>query len=74
MSGLPRISGRECVRALEHIGFKVVRRKGSHIVLVRESPAAQIVEPDHRELDSGTLRAIIRHSGLGVDEFKALMG
>ena len=74
MSSLPRLSGRECVRALERVGFALVRQKGSHMILVRELPSSQIVVPDHRELDSGTLRAIIRHSGLGVDEFRALLG
>ncbi|MFB3139521.1 MAG: type II toxin-antitoxin system HicA family toxin, partial [Phycisphaerales bacterium] len=29
--------------------------------------------PDHRELDRGTLRAIIRQAGLTVDEFLALL-
>ena len=66
---LPRISGRECVRALDAIGFYVKRQKGSHIVLRRDDPFAQVVVPDHRELDSGTLRGIIRHAGLSVDEF-----
>lgn len=74
MSSLPRVSGRECIRALERVGFALVRQKGSHMIVVRESPPSQIVVPDHRELDSGTLRAIIRHSGLGVDEFRALLG
>jgi len=33
MSKLPRISGRECVRALEGRGFVLKRQKSSHIVL-----------------------------------------
>jgi hypothetical protein len=32
-----------------------------------------VVIPDHRELDRGTLRAIIRHAGLSVDEFLKLL-
>lgn len=32
-----------------------------------------ITMPDHRELDRGTLRAIIRQAGLSVDEFIALL-
>ncbi|MCK4579245.1 MAG: type II toxin-antitoxin system HicA family toxin [Candidatus Marinimicrobia bacterium] len=69
MSKLPRISGRECVRALERAGFYFKRQEGSHIILRRDSPFAQVVVPDHKELDRGTLRAIIRQSGLSVDEF-----
>ena len=39
----------------------------------RDAPFAQLVVPDHRELDRGTLRAIIRQAGLSVDEFVALV-
>jgi predicted RNA binding protein YcfA (HicA-like mRNA interferase family) len=69
MSKLPRISGRECIKALEGAGFHFKRQEGSHIILRRDDPFAQLVVPDHRELDRGTLRAIIRQAGLGVDEF-----
>ena len=73
MSGLPRISGRECVRALARIGFYTRRQRGSHIILRRDEPFGQLVVPDHRELDRGTLRAIIRQAGLGVEEFAELL-
>lgn len=69
MSKLPVISGLECVKALERAGFSFQRQKGSHISLVREEPFAQVVVPDHKELDRGTLRAIIRQAGLSVEEF-----
>jgi predicted RNA binding protein YcfA (HicA-like mRNA interferase family) len=70
---LPKISGRKCVKALEAVGFHVKRQKGSHIVLRRDEPFAQVVVPDHKELDRGTLRGIIRHAGLSVDEFLKLL-
>ncbi|MBI5960656.1 MAG: type II toxin-antitoxin system HicA family toxin [Chloroflexi bacterium] len=73
MSKLPRISGRECIRAFEKIGFRVVRQKGSHIVVRRDNPLAQTVVPDHKELAPGTLRRIIRDAGLSVEEFLALL-
>jgi predicted RNA binding protein YcfA (HicA-like mRNA interferase family) len=73
MSRLPGISGRECVRALERAGFYIRRREGSHIVMRQDTPLAQLVVPDHRELDRGTLRAIIRQAGLSVDEFSKLL-
>jgi predicted RNA binding protein YcfA (HicA-like mRNA interferase family) len=69
MSRLPRISGKKCVKVLEQAGFYVKHQVGSHIVLRRDTPFAQVVVPDHRELDKGTLRAIIRQAGLDVDEF-----
>jgi predicted RNA binding protein YcfA (HicA-like mRNA interferase family) len=73
MSKLPHISGRECVKALERAGFYFKRQHGSHVVLRCDNPFAQVVVPDHDELDRGTLRAIIRQAGLGVDEFVALL-
>jgi len=73
MSKLPRISGRECIKALEKAGFQVKRQEGSHIVLRRTDPFAQLVVPDHKELDRGTLRAIIRQAGMSVEEFSRLL-
>ena len=67
------VSGAECVKALGRIGFEVYRQRGSHIVLIRKSPHAQTTIPNHKELDRGTLRAIIRQTGLTVEEFVALL-
>lgn len=74
MSGLPRVSGREMVKALGEIGYARDRQRGSHIVLRQTVPPhRRITVPDHREVAKGTLRAIIRQAGLTVDEFKALL-
>ena len=73
MSKLPVISGAECVKALEKAGFVVYRQRGSHITLVRATPPAQTTVPNHKELDRGTLRAIIRQAGLTVYEFVGLL-
>jgi len=72
MSKLPVISGRQCVRALERAGFYVRRQTGSHLILRRDDPFAQVVVPDHKVLDRGTLRAI-KGAGLSVNEFVALL-
>lgn len=56
MSNLPRISGREYIRALNRIGFYSKRQEGSHVVLRRDDPFGQVVVPDHKELDRGTLK------------------
>ena len=73
MSKLPRLSGRDCVKALANVGFYQKRQHGSHIVVRRDNPFAQLVVPDHKELDRGTLRAILRQANLSVDEFNALL-
>jgi predicted RNA binding protein YcfA (HicA-like mRNA interferase family) len=74
VSKLPQLSGRECVRALERAGFFVRRQEGSHIILRRTEPFAQVVVPDHKELDRGTLRAIIRQAGITPDDLIRLLG
>ncbi len=73
MSQLPRISGRQCLEALGKIGFYLKRQESSHMILRRDRPFAQVVVPDHKELDRGTLLAIIRQAGLSVDEFAKLL-
>ncbi len=74
MSGLPRVSGREVVKALQKIGYAEDRQRGSHIVLRQTtSPHRRVTVPEHKEVAKGTLRAIIRQAGLTVDEFKALL-
>ncbi len=57
MSGLPVISGKQCIKALEKIGFVVKRQSGSHVILRRNDPYCQISVPNHKVLDRGTLRA-----------------
>lgn len=74
MSQLPCISGREVIKALQKIGYEFDHQRGSHIILRHiEPPHRRLTIPDHDEIAKGTLRAIIRQAGLGVDEFKALL-
>jgi len=73
MTSLPRVSGRECVTALSKKGFQFKRQNGSHTILRREEPFAQVVVPDHKELDRGTLRSILRQAGLTIEEFITLL-
>ena len=69
MSKLPRISGDECVKALGKFGFNLKRQHGSHMILRKDDPFCQVVVPNHKELDTGTLRAIIRQAGINIEEF-----
>ena len=73
MTKLPRISGSECVKTLTKAGFYKKRQHGSQIILRRDDPFAQLVVPDHKELDRGTLRTILRQADLNIDEFVDLV-
>jgi predicted RNA binding protein YcfA (HicA-like mRNA interferase family) len=69
---MPKLSGRAVVKAFGRDGWQVARQKGSHIILVKEGSWATLSVPDHREIAPGTLRSLIRASGLTVDQFAAL--
>ena len=74
MTKLPRgMSGREVVKALQRAGFYIKRQKGSHIVLRRDNPFAQVVVPDHKSVDTGTLASILDGADLSVDDFIKLV-
>ena len=74
MSALPRgLSYRRAVAALKRAGFSVRRQKGSHIVMRRDQPFAQVVVLAHRSIDTGTLGSILAVAGLTVDEFVELL-
>jgi predicted RNA binding protein YcfA (HicA-like mRNA interferase family) len=71
---VPIVSGRDLVRALERTGYVVDRQKGSHIILRHtEPPFRRVTVPDHKEVAKGTLRAILRHTGLTADELARLL-
>jgi predicted RNA binding protein YcfA (HicA-like mRNA interferase family) len=67
------MSGSEVCAILGRHGFKEVRRRGSHIVMQRQEAGSTttVPVPDHKELRLGTLRSIIRQSGLPRSEFEA---
>ncbi|MCC6441735.1 MAG: type II toxin-antitoxin system HicA family toxin [Rhodanobacteraceae bacterium] len=68
---LPPASGADVVKALQRLGFTVIRQKGSHVVM-RRGPVGCVV-PQHRELKVGTLGGVLKQAGIGADEFmKAL--
>ncbi|WP_107669026.1 type II toxin-antitoxin system HicA family toxin [Cyanothece sp. BG0011] len=73
MSKLPVVSGKECIKALEKIGFVTFRQRGSHITMVRENPQCQVTIPNHKTVAKGTLRSIIKQVDLTVDEFIELL-
>ncbi|GBE54965.1 YcfA-like protein [archaeon BMS3Bbin15] len=74
MSKLPVIKGKELVKFLEYIGFKVTRIKGSHVRLKSEDGRATTV-PVHvnRDIPKGLLRKIIREdTEISLEEFSKL--
>lgn len=58
---LPRgVSAARVIRALESLGYRVIRQKGSHVRLQHEGPPVHtITVPLHNPLKTGTLHAIL---------------
>jgi predicted RNA binding protein YcfA (HicA-like mRNA interferase family) len=72
---LPVVSAQETIKALQRIGYEVVRQKGSHIRLrnYQDSTRKPITVPNHKELKLGLLRSILNDAKLSVDEFANLL-
>jgi predicted RNA binding protein YcfA (HicA-like mRNA interferase family) len=66
---LPRdVSGAEAVRALERLGFSIVRQTGSHVRLAQGN--RRVTVPMHRSLVAGTLQSILRQACVRLEDFQ----
>ena len=67
-------SHRQVVGTLSKLGFRVVRQRGSHIILKGSYKGMDrtVVVPRHREIAVGTLRSILFQAGITVEEFITL--
>ena len=74
MSRLPRLRGREIIRALGRVGFSVVRVHGSHHVL-KHTDGRMACVPMHvgEVVGPGLLRKILRDVDMAPDQFIALL-
>jgi predicted RNA binding protein YcfA (HicA-like mRNA interferase family) len=73
MGRLGNISGKDAAKAFEKAGWLARGQAGSHLILTKAGIRANLTVPLHSELAPGTLRALIRVSGLTVDEFLSLL-
>ncbi|MBI3615564.1 MAG: type II toxin-antitoxin system HicA family toxin [Candidatus Omnitrophica bacterium] len=73
MPRLPVISGREAAKAFQRAGWALTRWRGSHMIFLKEDEEAALSIPDHRELDRGLLRSLIRDARMTVQEFTDLL-
>jgi predicted RNA binding protein YcfA (HicA-like mRNA interferase family) len=66
------LSGKDVCQILERHGFGQVRQRGSHIIMQKRLANSTITVPvpNHKELRIGTLRSIIRQSGIDKSEFE----
>jgi predicted RNA binding protein YcfA (HicA-like mRNA interferase family) len=73
MGRLGNISGKEATKAFGKAGWQIMGQVGSHVVLTKAGVRTNLSIPQHKELSTGTLRALIRAAGLTVEEFVELL-
>lgn len=67
---LPVISGNEAMKAFEKAGWEFVRVGSSrHYIFKKPGIITTLSIPDHKTLDRGLLRALIRDAFMSIDEF-----
>jgi predicted RNA binding protein YcfA (HicA-like mRNA interferase family) len=66
LAKLPSTSGKKVIKALGKIGFVVVRQKGSHVILQRESNLVTV--PLHDPIKKSTLNAILKQADVSLEE------
>jgi len=71
---LPRVSARHVIRAIERVGFVLVRQSGSHRIY-RNVEGKRVTIPCHSEkiLHPKVLKSILKDADLTVETFKRLM-
>lgn len=74
MTRLPRIAGRQLIKALRKVGFEVIRTRGSHHFL-RHADGRVTVVPVHagEAIGPGLLHNILLDCELSVEELQSLI-
>ncbi|MFH1721628.1 MAG: type II toxin-antitoxin system HicA family toxin [Candidatus Altiarchaeota archaeon] len=70
---LPVVSGLQAIKAFKKAGWNPIRQAGSHVIMMKEGSDVTLSIPLHKNVKRGTLRALIRDSGLTVSEYVKLL-
>ncbi len=75
MVKLPVVSANELIRVLRKLGYKQVRQSGSHIVLQKkeEGKTTTVIIPNYSEIAKGTLKSILRKTGIQSETLVKLL-
>jgi predicted RNA binding protein YcfA (HicA-like mRNA interferase family) len=76
MPKLPRITGRELVKALQKVGFEITRQKGSHVQMTKYIGDKKLTFPvpihAGKTIKQGTLKGILRKANVSVERLEDL--
>ena len=73
MTKLPQITGKMCVKVLKRAGFHIDRQKGSHVIMLKDTPRGRACVPMHGVIKKGTLHQILVDADLSIDDFLKLL-
>jgi len=67
---LKPLSANKVIKVLDKLGFKIIRKKGSHVIL-KHPDGRVIIVPVHKgeKIGRGLLRKIIKDAKISKDEF-----
>lgn len=74
MAKLPRPSGKDMVRLLQHQGFVLIHVRGSHHYFKKGKQRTSVPVHGNRPLKIGTLRSILRDINASPAQFKNTWG
>ena len=69
MPQVPLLRPQEVVKAFEEFGWTIARQRGSHIIMTKAGHIATLSIPNHAQVARGTLRSLIQHAGLTIEDF-----
>lgn len=70
---LPVVSGKEFIKRLKKKGYQFVHQEGSHMIIrLQKTPYTKLSVPNHKELDKGLLKSLLRDAEISVEEFVRL--
>lgn len=72
MTRLPQISGKDLIKILEKIGYRVTRQKGSHIRMGHLTKKSVTI-PDHKIIGKGLLVKILKDTELKSEDLRSLL-
>ena len=73
MGRFSNISGKKAEKVFIKAGWVTRGQVGSHKMMNKDGEAANLSIPQHKELDEGTLRSLIKAARMTPDEFLDLL-
>jgi len=71
MRKLPVLSAREVLKTLANFGFILIRQRGSHMIIGKQTASGKkgAVIPKYDEIATGTLKSILKQAKVSEDDF-----